>query len=65
MVTSMVTVFMQGFSRSTAVVPDLFGDVFVGIVVSNRFSVYNYVPLEQRQLCSAHVIRDLTSIAER
>ncbi len=34
-------------------------------MVSDRFSVYNYFPLEQRQLCWAHVIRDLTAIAER
>ena len=61
----MVTVFMQGLSRSTAAAIDLLGDAFGGIVVSDRFSVYNYFPLEQRQLCWAHVIRDLTAIAER
>jgi transposase len=65
MVTAMVTVFMQGLSRSTAAAIDLLGDAFGGIVVSDRFSVYNYFPLEQRQLCWAHVIRDLTAIAER
>ncbi|WP_259719747.1 transposase [Synechococcus sp. CS-1328] len=34
-------------------------------VVSDRFSAYNHLLLEQRQLCWAHVIRDLTAIAER
>jgi hypothetical protein len=65
MVTAMVTVFMQGLSRTTAAAIELLGDAFGGIVVSDRFSVYNYFPLEQRQLCWAHVIRDLTAIAER
>jgi hypothetical protein len=64
-VTAMVTVFMQGLSRSTAAAIDLLGDAFGGIVVSDRFSSYNYFPLGQRHLCWAHVIRDLTAIAER
>jgi transposase len=34
-------------------------------VLSVRFSVYNHLPLERRQICWAHVIRDLTAIAER
>ena len=65
MVTTVVTVFMQGLSRSASAAIELLGDAFGGIVVSDRFSVYNYFPLEQRQLCWAHVIRDLTAIAER
>ena len=65
MVTTAVTVFMQGLGRTTAAAIELLGDAFGGIVVSDRFSAYNYFPLEQRQLCWAHVIRDLTAIAER
>jgi hypothetical protein len=65
MVTTVVTVFMQGLSRSAAAAIELLGDAFGGIVVSDRFSAYNYFRLEQRQLCWAHVIRDLTAIAER
>jgi transposase len=65
MVTTVVTVFMQGLSRSASAAIELLGDAFGGIVVSDRFSAYNYFPLEQRQLCWAHVIRDLTAIAER
>jgi transposase len=38
---------------------------FGGIVVSDRISAYNHLPLEQRQLCWAPLIRDLTTIAER
>ncbi len=61
----MVTVFLQGLSRSAAAAIELLGNSFGGIVVSDRFSAYNHLPLEQRQLCWAHVIRDLTTIAER
>jgi hypothetical protein len=63
--TTVVTVFVQGLSRSAAAAIELPGDAFDGIVVSDRFSAYNYFPLEQRQLCWAHVSRDLTAIAER
>jgi hypothetical protein len=65
MVTAVVTVFIQGLSRSTAAAIELLGSTFGGIVVSDRFSVYNHIPLERRQICWAHVIRDLTAIAER
>ena len=60
-----VTVFIQGLSRSTAAAIELLGSTFGGIVVSDRFSAYNHLPLNQRQLCWAHLIRDLAAIAER
>ena len=65
MVTAVVTVFIQGLSRSTAAAIELLGNAFDGIVVSDRFSSYNHLPTQQRQLCWAHLIRDLTAIAER
>ena len=65
MVTAVVTVFVQGLSRSTAAAIELLGNAFGGIVVSDRFSAYNHLPVMQRQLCWAHLIRDLTAIAER
>ncbi len=65
MVTPVATVFLQGLSRSAAAAIELLGEAFNGIVVSDRFSAYKHLPLEQRQLCWAHVIRDLTAIAER
>ena len=60
-----VTVFLQGLSRSAAAATALLGHGFGGIVVSDRFSAYNHLPSQQRQLCWAHLIRDLTAIAER
>ena len=65
MVTAVVTVFIQGLSRSTAAAMELLGSSFGGIVVSDRFSAYNHLPSQQRQLCWAHLIRDLAAIAER
>ncbi len=63
-VTPVVTVFLQGLSRSAAAAMELLGSAFGGIVVSDRFSAYNHLPVEQRQLCWAHLIRDLTAMAE-
>ena len=63
--TTVVTVFVQGLSRSTAAAIELLGSSFGGIVVSDRFSAYNHLPVMQRQLCWAHLIRDLVAIAER
>ena len=65
MVTPVVTVFQQGLSRSGTAAIELLGNAFGGIVVSDRFSAYNHLPIQQRQLCWAHVIRDLVAIAER
>ena len=48
MVTPVVTVFLQGLSRSAAAAMELLGHAFTGIVVSDRFSAYNHLPLEQR-----------------
>ncbi|MFM9100603.1 MAG: IS66 family transposase, partial [Cyanobium sp.] len=60
-----VTVFLQGLSRSAAAATELLVHGFGGIVVSDRFSAYNHLPTQQRQLCWAHLIRDLTAISER
>jgi transposase len=65
MVTPVVTVFLQGLSRSAAAATELLGSGFGGIVVSDRFSAYNHLPSQQRQLCWAHLIRDLAAIFER
>ena len=65
MVTPVVTVFLQGLSRSAAAAIELLGNAFGGIVVSDRFSAYNHLPVMQRQLCWAHLIRDLTAASLR
>lgn len=65
MVTPLVSYFAVCLSRSGAVCQQLLGDTFAGIVGSDRFSAYNRLNLENRQLCWAHLKRDLTQIAER
>lgn len=60
-VTPLVSVFLQGLSRSAAAAMELLGHGFGGIVVSDRFSAYNHLPTQQPQLCWAHLIRDLTA----
>ena len=65
MVTPLVSYFAMSLSRSGVVCQQLLGDAFAGIVGSDRFSAYNGLNLKNRQLCWAHLKRDLTQIAER
>ena len=65
MVTPVVTVFLQTLTRSASAAIELLGHGFAGVVVSDRYSGYNHVPTERRQLCWAHLIRNITAIAER
>ena len=52
-------------SRSQKTAQELLGEQFQGILISDRYSAYNWVDVEQRQLCWAHLKRDLTAMAER
>jgi hypothetical protein len=65
MVTPWVSYFAVFLARSQAVCEQLLGDTFNGIVSSDRFSAYNGLNLEGRQLCWAHLKRDFTRIAQR
>jgi transposase len=65
LMTPVLTVFVQGLSRSSAAAMELLGHAFAGIVVSDRYSAYNHLPTCQRQICWAHLIRDLTAIEQR
>ena len=64
-VTPLVSYFTVWLSRSGAVCQQLLGDTFVGIIGSDRYSAYNHLELQRRQLCWAHLKRDFTRIAER
>jgi transposase len=46
------------------VAKELLGEAFAGILVSDRWSGYRWVPVENHQLCGAHLIRDLRQMAE-
>lgn len=65
MVTPLVSYFAVFLGRSQAVCQQLLGEGFKGIVNSDRFSGYNALAIEGRQLCWAHLKRDFTRIAER
>lgn len=65
LVTPLVVVFSVVLSRAQATAQALIGENFEGILISDRYSAYNWLDVEQRQVCWAHLKRDLTAIAER
>jgi transposase len=50
-VSAVVTVFIQGMRRCTADGIEKLGSTFGGVVVSDRFSACNHLPIQQRRLC--------------
>jgi transposase len=65
LVTPLVSFFEIVLSRSQQTAQALIGDAYSGIVTSDRYSAYGWIALEQRQVCWAHLKRDLTAMAER
>ena len=55
--TSTVAVFLIRRSRGSRVARELLGDVFQGILNSDRWSGYNWINTSRRQLCWAHLKR--------
>jgi transposase len=51
-------------SHSQAVTQELLGKDYAGIVSSDRAGAYSDFPLNQRQICLAHLKRDFTAMAE-
>jgi transposase len=51
-------------SRSTAAAQSLLGENFCGFLNSDRYNAYNWVDVDQRQLCWAHLKREFTKISE-
>lgn len=52
-------------SRARYVAASLIGKEFNGILVSDRYAVYDYVDANKRQVCWAHLLRDFTRIGQR
>ena len=52
-------------SRARYVATSLIGEQFNGILVSDRYAVYDYVDADKRQVCWAHLLRDFTRIGQR
>lgn len=63
--TPTVTVFRIDRRRSGFVARELLGANFDGVAVSDRFSGYNWLPVERRQLCWAHLRRDFQEMVDR
>jgi transposase len=64
-VTSWVTVFVVRMSRGGLVARELLGATFAGILVTDRYSAYNWYPVRWRQLCWAHLLRDFEAMRAR
>jgi transposase len=64
-VTSWVTVFLVRMSRGGSVARELLGKPFAGILVTDRYSAYNWYPVRWRQVCWAHLLRDFTAMRDR
>ena len=64
-VTSFVTVFLVRMSRGGQVARELLGEAFSGILVTDRYSAYNWYPVRWRQVCWSHLLRDFEAIRGR
>ena len=60
-----VAVFVIHARRNAAGLTALLGEHPQGIVCSDRWGVYNRVPVERRQICWAHLKRDFRKIVDR
>jgi transposase len=64
LVTSWVTIFQVHLHRGHVAAKALLG-TSGGYLITDRWTGYSWWPLEQRQLCWAHLIREFHKIAER
>jgi len=64
-VTTFLSVFIIRPTRGTVAAKELLGEFFQGILVSDRYSSYNWVDIARRQFCWAHLIRDIVKISQR
>jgi transposase len=64
-VTAYVTVFVVRLSRSAKVAQELLGEQFWGWLVTDRWSAYTWYPTWRRQLCWAHLLRDIEAMIAR
>jgi transposase len=64
-VTGALTVFWIDRSPGGAVVEQVLGSQFTGVVGSDRWSAYSRFPAERRALCHAHLKRDFQALVDR
>ena len=63
--TTWVTVFVVRRSRRSKVAQALVGERFWGWLVTDRWSAYTWYPTWRRQLCWAHLLRDIEAMIAR
>jgi transposase len=64
-VTSVAVVFQIARSRGGVIARSLLGADFRGLLVTDRWSAYNWVASALRQLCWSHLARDFRGMVER
>jgi transposase len=64
-VTQWVTVFVVRASRGGKVAQELLGERFWGWLVTDRWSAYTWYPPWRRQVCWAHLLRDIEAMIAR
>jgi transposase len=64
-VTAGVTVLLVRLSRGGKVARDLLGPTFAGVLITDRFSASTWYPVRWRQLCWAHLLRDIEAMIGR
>ena len=64
-VTRSVTVFVLALSRSAQVVRGLIDPSAGQVITTDRYKGYDWLPLDQRQICWAHLRRDFQAMVDR
>jgi transposase len=64
-VTPLIICFQVILSRASTAAQTVLGEAFAGFITSDRCPAYNWVDMEHRQLCWAHLKRDFIQISER
>lgn len=62
--TPALSCFMTHFSRGTFAAKKLLGDTPDNIVVTDQYAGYHFIDNDHRQLCWAHILRNMTALAE-
>src|SRR5262249_12084582 len=64
-VTRAVTVFTVALSRAGSVARGLVDPAAGKVITTDRYSGYRRLPLRQRQVCWAHLVREFQAIVDR
>lgn len=62
--TQELSCFMVHYSRGQQAAKKLLGDNLPGIVVTDQYAGYHYIDQGKRQLCWAHILRNVMALAE-